>query len=129
LQHNRPRPHPSTLPPATPSPTWLHSPAEQPEGRGLVHSLAHSVGSRQRLARCLLDWGSFLLVPEGLSRELRGQGLAAWLRQHLWEHIRTPRQAPPGTAWVSGWGGAGWGGVGWGEVEGEVGWGRVGTEG
>ncbi|KAL4428404.1 hypothetical protein ABPG75_002493 [Micractinium tetrahymenae] len=65
-----------------------------------LHSLAHSVSSRHHLRRQLADWSSFLLLPEGVRRELRGQGLGGWVQQHVLERLQGPRQAPPGTVWV-----------------------------
>lgn len=73
---------------------------EEPLPGGL-RSLGSSLGNQHHLKRQLEDWSTFLLLPEGLRRELRGQGLASWLKQHVWEPLQEPRQAPPGTAWVT----------------------------
>lgn len=75
-------------------------PAEEPLASSL-HSLAHSMSSRHHLKRQLADWSSFLLLPEGVRREMRGQGVGGWLQQHVWERLQGPRQAPPSTVWVS----------------------------
>lgn len=56
------------------------------------------VANRQRMARGLHDITAFLLVPEGLGRELRGRGLAAWARENVGCQLRAP---PPGTVRVS----------------------------
>lgn len=49
------------------------------------------------MARSLQDLTAFLLVPEGLGRELRGQGLAAWARENVTHQLWAP---PPGTVRV-----------------------------
>ena len=67
---------------------------------GLLRSTASHLSSRDRIARSLADWSSFYLLPQGLSRELKGQGLASWLHDHVWRQLRDNEEPPPGTARV-----------------------------
>lgn len=79
-------------------------PAEEPREpglSGLLRSTAVNLSSRQRLARQLTDWSSFFLLPEGVSRELRGQGLLSWARDNVWQQLRD-RPPPAGTVRVRG---------------------------
>jgi hypothetical protein len=72
----------------------------EPGLSGLLRSTATNLSSRQRMARQLADWSSFFLLPEGVARELRGQGLLSWANDNVWVHMQD-RRAPPGTVRVS----------------------------
>lgn len=79
-------------------------PAEEslrPAGLGGLLTAARRIGSREQLARSLQDASCFFLVPEGLSRELRGRGLAAWAHENVLQPL-AELQAPQGTVRVSG---------------------------
>lgn len=54
------------------------------------------------MARQLADWSSFFLLPEGVSRELRGQGLVTWAHDNVWQQLRDTRP-PQGTIRVRTW--------------------------
>ncbi|PRW44238.1 Arginine repressor [Chlorella sorokiniana] len=73
--------------------------ALRPAGLGGLLTAARRIGSREQLARSLQDASCFFLVPEGLSRELRGRGLAAWTHENVWQPL-AELQAPPGTVRV-----------------------------
>eukprot|EP00887_Chlorella_sp_A99_P005033 scaffold4.g5033.t1 len=65
---------------------------------GLLRTAA-SAGGAARARRWLQGWAAYLLVPEGLSREMRGRGLVRWLRTHVWRRLQEPAPGPPpGTA-------------------------------
>ena len=69
---------------------------------GLIRSTASQLGSRERLVENIKDWVSFFFVPEGVSRELRGQGLISWLHANVWRRLReAERPPPPGTVAVA----------------------------
>lgn len=72
----------------------------EPGLSGLLRSTATNLSSRQRMARQLTDWSSFFLLPEGVSRELRGQGLVSWANDNVWQQLND-RRPPPGTVRVS----------------------------
>ena len=92
------------LPCLMPSPPPSSHAAEEPREpglAGLLRSTASHLSNRDRMARSLADWSSFFLLPEGVSRELRGQGLVSWARANVWQQL-TEQPAPPGTVRVSG---------------------------
>lgn len=93
---------------AKPAANRLPPPAAEepprPAGLGGLLTAARRIGSREQLARSLQDASCFFLVPEGLGRELRGRGLAAWARESVLQPL-AELQAPPGTVRVGGaWG-------------------------
>lgn len=84
----------------------LSEEAPHAAGLGGLLTAARRIGSREQLARSLQDASCFFLVPEGLSRELRGRGLAAWAHENVLQPL-AELQAPPGTVRVGGRDGSG----------------------
>lgn len=53
----------------------------------------------------MLDNFNWLVLPESLTREVRGRGLLAWAEENIGVHLREPSGSDAIKVGVYGWGG------------------------
>uniref|UniRef100_A0A1D2AD86 Ubiquitin-like domain-containing protein n=1 Tax=Auxenochlorella protothecoides TaxID=3075 RepID=A0A1D2AD86_AUXPR len=61
-----------------------------PGVKELLRSTANRLAHRRRLAWTVLDNFNWLVLPESLTREVRGRGLLAWAEENIGVHLREP---------------------------------------